>query len=87
MAKPSNINMAPGGGGGRTSGGITGNGGRNINPVYNTPTSNVKVIKAGSKPLTQKTAEASRANEAKRIADAAKRLEKIRQGSGYNWSE
>ena len=34
MAKPSNINMAPGGGGGRTSGGITGPGGKSVTPIY-----------------------------------------------------
>jgi len=52
MAKE-NPMAIPGGGSGRMSGGITGKGGKNVNPVYNAPTSNVKVIKAGSKPLTE----------------------------------
>jgi hypothetical protein len=78
---------APSGGGARTSGGITGSGGAKVNPVYKEVGPSVKVIKAGSKPLTQKTQEASVLNEEARIAAAAKRLEKIRQGSGYNWSE
>ena len=34
---------------GRTSGGITGKGGAKINPVYNTPASNVKVVPGGNK--------------------------------------
>ena len=46
MAKPSNINMAPGGGGGRTSGGITGNGGAKVTPIYkqSIPPATVKVV-------------------------------------------
>ena len=85
MARPSNINVAPGGGGGRTSGGITGSGGKNINPVYNTPTSNVKVIKPGSKPLTQKTREASVLNEEARIAASLKRLKALQEGRMQSW--
>ena len=78
------------GGGGlraRVAGGIKGLAGKNVKPLYKEPISNVKVIKAGSKPLTQKTREASVLNEEARISAAAKRLEKIRQSSGYNWSE
>jgi len=49
-----NIMAIPGGSGaGRTSGGITGKGGKNINPVYKETGNSVKVIKAGSKPLTE----------------------------------
>jgi len=89
MAKE-NPMAIPGGGGGlraRIAGGIKGSAGKNVKPLYKASTSNVKVIKAGSKPLTQKTREASALNEEARISAAAKRLEKIRQSSGYNWSE
>ena len=48
MAKPSNINMTPGGGGGRTSGGITGSGGGQVTPIYkqSIPPASVKVVPA-----------------------------------------
>ena len=53
MARPNNINMAPGGGGGRASGGITGKGGKNVTPIYkqSIPPASVKVINPGG-PLT-----------------------------------
>jgi len=55
MAKPSRLDIAPGGGGGgrRMSGGISGKGSKNVNPVYKETGNSVKVIKAGSKPLTE----------------------------------
>jgi len=89
MAKQLPTAVPSGGGSARTSGGITGKGGAKVAPIYkeSIPPATVKVIKPGSKPLTQKTQEASVLNEEARIAAAAKRLEKIRQGSGYDWSE
>ena len=46
MARPNNINMAPGGGGGRSSGGITGPGGKSVTPIYkqSIPPASVKVL-------------------------------------------
>jgi hypothetical protein len=44
--------MGGGGRGGRTSGGITGKGGVNVNPKYKEVGPTVKVIKPGSKLLT-----------------------------------
>lgn len=46
MARPNNINMAPGGGGGRSSGGITGPGGKSVTPIYkqSIPPASVKVV-------------------------------------------
>jgi len=87
MAKENPMAIPGGGGGARTTGGIAGKGGAKVTPVYKAPASNVKVIKAGSKPLTQKTREASALNEEARIAAAAKRLEKIRQSGGFDWSK
>lgn len=53
MAKPNNINVAPGGGGGaRTSGGITGKGGRNVTPYYKETGDSMKIIPANSTPRT-----------------------------------
>ena len=37
----------------RNSGGITGKGGKNVNPVYNDSGGHVKKIVAGTKPLTR----------------------------------
>ena len=56
MARPNNINMAPGGGGGRSSGGITGPGGKSVTPIYkqSIPPATVKVVPKGTQPLTQK---------------------------------
>ena len=51
MAKPSNMNVAPGGGGGRMSGGITGTGGKNVNPVYR-PSVEAKALKAANAPVS-----------------------------------
>ena len=50
MARPNNINMAPGGGGGRSSGGITGPGGKSVTPIYkqSIPPASVKVKPATS---------------------------------------
>ena len=88
MARNTNLNVAPGGGGGaRTSAGITGPGGKKVNPVYNTPTSNVKVIKAGSKPLTPKTREALSLAEDARIAASLSRLKMFQEGRMQNWSK
>jgi hypothetical protein len=54
MAKPNNMSVASGGGEGRSSGGITGKGGKKVTPIYkeSIPPASVKVIKPGSKPLT-----------------------------------
>lgn len=38
---------------GRSSGGITGKGGKNVNPVYKDSGGHVKKIQAGTKPLTK----------------------------------
>ena len=56
MAKQLPTSM-PSGGGGRTSGGITGSGGANVAPTYkqSIPPATVKAIPKGSKPLTPKS--------------------------------
>lgn len=52
MAKDSRIGIT-GGGGARTSGGITGKGGVNVNPKYKEVGPSVRVITPGSKPVTK----------------------------------
>ena len=83
MAKQ--LPTAGGSGGGRTSGGITGKGGVKVNPVYKEVGPSVKVIKPGSKPLTQKTQEASVLNEEARIAASLKRLKALKEGRMQSW--
>jgi hypothetical protein len=70
----------------RTVGGITGKGASKINPVYKETGNSVKVLKAGSKPLTQRTAAAARENEAARIAEASARMKKFAEGRMESWS-
>lgn len=64
----------------RIVGGITGKGAAKINPVYKETGASVKVIAPGSKPLTQRTVAAARANEAERIAKASARMKKFAEG-------
>jgi hypothetical protein len=88
MARQTNPQMTPGGGGGaRTSAGISGSGGKKVTPVYKETGASVKVIKAGSKPLTQRTVEASRLAEDARIAASNARLKMFSEGRMQNWSK
>ena len=89
MAKD-NVMAVPGGGGGlraRITGGISGKGGKNVTSAYKETGANVKVIKAGSKPLTPKTREAISLAEDARIAASLSRLNMFQEGRMQNWSK
>jgi hypothetical protein len=85
-----NVGAIPGGGSGiraRITGGISGKGGKNVTPAYKETGANVKVIKAGSKPLTPKTREALSLAEDARIAASLSRLKMFQEGRMQNWSK
>ena len=66
-------------GGGRGAGGITGAGGKYVNPVYKEVGPTVKVIKPGSKPLTPKSLEAKRSAEKLRIDKSINRIKNLKK--------
>lgn len=74
------------GGGSRGAGGITGAGGKNVNPIYkeSIPPASVKSIPAGSKPATPKSIESIRNTEAKRLADSQRRVDRLKNAQNGN---